>query len=158
MPLGAGRTGPPDPGGPALGEWESDFDRLARVVQRALLRAGTHDLADLRAGIRAGQYQFWPGIHSAIVTQLVDHPQRRELVFFLAAGILPEIQALYPLILDWGIAKGCSHAAFVGRLGWGRTWLTKTEGWRLTQAVFEKDLPGEQIAGPNQHSNDGSES
>jgi hypothetical protein len=156
MPTDPGRDEPTVDRGTGLGEretgWLDGFDRLAPYLQQALVLAGTHDLEDVRRALSQGRMQLWPGLKSAIVTQIVDHPQRRELVFFLAAGNLPEIQALYPIVLQWGAMTGCTHAVFMGRLGWSRTFLTKHEGWQLRMAVFEKDLNGGENTGSDDHS------
>ena len=122
------------------GQATSDFERCRKYLEAALEHAGgTHTIDDVRAGIEDGRLQLWPGVHSAIVTELLQHPRQRILHFFLAGGSLEELQAMTPPILDWGRTQGCSRAALFGRPGWSRSFLTK-EGWRPTAVVMEKVL------------------
>jgi len=119
----------------------SEFERLRSTIERALPYAGgTHSIEDVWDAIANGTLQLWPGKVSAIVTQVIQYPRSKELVFFLAAGDLEEIQRVYDVILDWGKAQGCERATFMGRKGWERTFLTKEEGWRSGLVAFEKEL------------------
>ncbi len=118
-----------------------DLRRLSHQIERALVHTGgTHTVEDIASAISSGQKQLWAGTDSAIVTQIVITPQKKELWFFLAAGNMEEVQRMYPLILEWGREQGCVRATFVGRRGWARTFLTREEGWRETLAVFEKEI------------------
>lgn len=118
-----------------------EFDRLAPEVARALeYEGGLHTVDDIWAGVEKGEFQFWPGERSMLVTQILTFPRQKDLLFFLAAGDLTEIQRLYPIVLEWAKQQGCSRALMAGRKGWERTFLTKEEGWRSTHVVMEKEL------------------
>lgn len=99
----------------------------------------SHRYEDVAAMIAAGEAQFWPGPASVVVTEVIDFPRRRVLNVFLAGGSLLELDAMLPLILDWGRTQGCTAATFTGRRGWARTFLTK-QGWQQTLVMFAKDL------------------
>ena len=118
-----------------------EFERLKRHIENALEYAGgTHTLDDVRALVEKDLLQLWPGIDSAVLTQIMDYPRQRALHFFLAGGNLDELKRLHPIILKWGIEHGCTRATFAGRRGWERTFLTREEGWTVSSINMEKDL------------------
>ena len=109
-------------------------------VDAALVYAGgTHEFSDVEAMVEAGTAQFWPGVHSCIVTQIDYQPRRRVLNIFLAGGNLAEIEAMTPLVLRYGYDQGCTAATFTGRKGWERTFLGRT-GWSMEMVMFAKAL------------------
>jgi hypothetical protein len=110
-------------------------------IEAALAYAGgTHTFEDIQAGVEAGSLQYWPGPRSVVITEIIQYPRSRALNFFLAGGELPELEAMYPLIEEWGRAQGCTVAVMSGRKGWERSFLTRKEGWEPKLVVFEKDL------------------
>ncbi len=118
-----------------------EFDRVAPYISDALEYAGgTHTLEDVRQAVRHGKLQLWPGVHSAVLTEILDTPRQRELHFFLAGGNLDEIKSGYPHVLSWARSVGCTRATFVGRPGWLRTFLTREEGWTAPTINMQKDL------------------
>jgi hypothetical protein len=112
-------------------------------IEAALVFAGgTHTFEDVCALVASNKLQFWPGEQSAVVTEILQYPQLQALNFFLAGGNLTEIEAMTPIILQWGKAQGCTLATFTGRRGWSRTFLTRT-GWKKSELeVLEKSLDG----------------
>lgn len=117
-----------------------DISAYRQYIEAALAYAGgTHTFDDIRELVEQGRLQFWPGVHSAVVTEIIEYPRARALNIFLAGGNLAEIEAMAPGILEWGKAQGCSSAVFTGRKGWERTFLTRT-GWAPQLVVFEKKL------------------
>jgi hypothetical protein len=109
-------------------------------LQKALDLAGnTHTLEDVQRYIDEGRLQFWPGVNSAIITEVVQYPQKRTLHFYLAGGNLAELEAMYPVVEEWGVEQGCTAASTSGRPGWERTFL-KREGWKPQSVVMSKDL------------------
>lgn len=105
---------------------------------------GALGVEDLRGAVERGDMQLWPGRNSLLITELVNTPRTKELNFVIAAGephtALSEIQAMYPHVLEWGKAMGCTRATFLGRQGWGRTFLTREDGWRPGGVLFVKEL------------------
>lgn len=113
-----------------------------RVQIEAALRycAGTHTFSDVCHSVQAGRLQFWPGPRSVIITEIIEYPQRKVLHFFLAGGVMTEIEAMVPGVEAWGESQGCTAAMTTGRPGWERTFLTKQQGWASTHVVFQKEL------------------
>lgn len=86
-----------------------------------------------------GDAHFWDGPNSCIVTEIIESPRKRFLNFFLAAGSMRELEAMTPLILEWGKDNGCTHALMTGRPGWSRTKLLRD--WKVESAIImEKTL------------------
>lgn len=120
-----------------------DLEAHRSQIEGALGYAGgTHTFEDIRAAVEAGSLQYWPGVRSAIITEIIEYPRSRALNFFLAGGDLAELEAMYPTIEQWGREQGCSIAVMSGRKGWERSFLTRTEGWEPTLVVLEKQLNG----------------
>lgn len=116
------------------------LEQARPFLQKALDLAGnTHTLEDVQQGIEAGRLQYWPGVNSAIITEIIEYPQKRTLHFFLAGGNLAEIEAMYPAVEAWGRDQGCTVASTSGRPGWERTFL-KREGWKPRTVVMTKEL------------------
>lgn len=120
-----------------------DICDYRRYIEDALEYAGqSHTFEDVVAMVASGEAQFWPLPHSAIVTEIVVEPRKKRLNFFLAGGVLAELEAATPLILEWGRERGCTSATLIGRKGWERTFLSRT-GWKSGLVVLEKDLSHE---------------
>ena len=110
-------------------------------IDRALIYAGgTHTVDDVMLMCERGQMQMWQGEHSVVVTQILEYPRMKELCVFLAAGSMPEMVRLAPIVEEFGRASGCKRMVFAGRPGWARTFLTLERGWVSKLAVFEKEL------------------
>lgn len=75
--------------------------------------------SDLIAGLREGRAQLWPGLRSAMVTQLLSGPDRL-LHVWLAGGDMRDLLALAPGVEAWGRAQGAQYATINGRKGWAR--------------------------------------
>jgi hypothetical protein len=116
------------------------LDEARPFLEKALSLAGdTHSFEDVRKGIEEDKLQFWPGINSAIITEIIEYPQKRTLHCFLAGGNLAELEVMYPMVEAWGREKGCVFASTYGRPGWERTFL-KREGWTPRTVVMTKEL------------------
>lgn len=120
----------------ALTEFGVDFSDYRTHIAAALVHAGdTHSVDDVAAMIAAGHAQFWPGPASCVVTQVIVDPKITSLHFFLAAGVLRELRAMTPHILDWGRMQGCTKATLCGRKGWARSFLT-ARGWTVSPLIL----------------------
>ena len=115
------------------------------LIEAALVyTGGTHTLDDVEALIASGAVQFWPAPHSCVVTEFDIQPRQKTLSIFLAAGDLRELEAIEPVLMAWAREQGCTHARFVGRRGWRRTFLAR-QGWVDTRiVVMEKALDGQE--------------
>ena len=117
----------------------TEVERYA-LIASALVYWDTHSVEDVLAECHAGRWQMWEGRDSLVVTQVKDWPRCKEVFAVLAAGRLDEVARMYPVILAWAKDIGCTKASFSGRPGWGKTFLTKAEGWRQASVTFEKGL------------------
>ena len=112
-------------------------------IEAALVYAGNeYTFEDVKREVAENKLQFWPGTTSVIITTIVNNPQEKLLHFFLAGGNMAELEAMTPLVLEWGKQQGCTRASLVGRRGWLKSFLVDT-GWKDTKLVLmEKDLHG----------------
>lgn len=117
-----------------------------RYIEEALqYAAGSHTYEDVVEALADGRMQLWPGPASVVITELVENPRNRTLHYFLAGGdngSLAQIEAMWPHIEAWGKARGATHATFVGRKGWERTFVRRV-GYEPTHVLFTKDISGE---------------
>lgn len=119
----------------------NDFDRFIPHLDRALAYAKhSHTVEDVRAAVERGDAQLWPGVQSVIITEIVQMPQWRELRFWLAAGDMTELRAMYPVVEEFGRRTGCQYCTMTGRDGWARSFLTKDEGWTAEATLYMKEL------------------
>lgn len=112
---------------------------MTATLDRALAYAGTHTAADIAEAVQQGQMQRWEGDRSTIVTQVLETPLRKTLLFFLAEGDGREITAMAAPIMVWAKLQGCTHASLVGRRGWERKWAPAL-GFQHTAVVMEREL------------------
>lgn len=109
------------------------------LIEAALAEAGgTHSFEDIERGIADGRYQFWPGLASVIVTEVVQYPQKKAAHCFLAAGEFAEIDAMRTWIEEWARGIGCTSASICGRKGWERK--LSVAGYKMSAVWLEKEL------------------
>ena len=114
------------------------WERLEPLLQDALDRSGNHyRTTDVLEDIQANTAQYWPGENCVIVTKLVDYPEKRTIVYWLAAGDLEEIMGLEDTINSWARDQGCAQALLHGRSGWLRV---LGDSWNKKYDVLQKDL------------------
>lgn len=115
--------------------------RLRKHLEAALeYCGGTHTLVDVIEQVYAGHMQFWPGERSAIVTQIVEHPRKRVLAFFLAGGDGAELREMRGRIERWALTEhGCTCATLTGRRGWARSFMVE-EGYSADLVHMTKEL------------------
>lgn len=122
-------------------EWPlaQQFKATRGELERALAYAGgTHTLDDIWQGVIEGRFQLWTAPHSVMVTEVLEYPRCRALHYFLAAGKMDELEALYPAVLAWGKSVGCTRASLAGRPGWARSFLA-ADGWKANHVVMTKE-------------------
>ena len=117
-----------------------DFERFEKEIQSALKYSGGYTLEDIWEEIEEGDLQMWPGDNSVIITTLLQQKHGLTLHFFLAAGTQEELKRTYPIVMAWGIDKGCVMATFTGRKGWERSFLVREDGWTPTLVTYQKEL------------------
>jgi len=117
------------------------LEQARPLIEAALdFSGGTHSFEDVCRGVSEGQLVYWSGPNSAVVTEIIEYPQKRTLHFFLAAGNMAELEAMYPTIIEWGRMQGCTAASLAGRKGWERSFLARQEGWERKLVVMMKEL------------------
>lgn len=118
-----------------MNEWE----RLAPVLQAALDRGAGYSLEDVKRAVLDGRMQFWPGDESAIVTEILDHPQDRVCHYFLAGGTLVELERMVPVVESFARHMGCARMTLTGRRGWERSFI-RAMGYKPAFVVMAKEL------------------
>jgi hypothetical protein len=109
------------------------FD-FSEVLSLALDEGGnTHTLEDIHKAVLRGDMQLWPGVTSAMVTQIEDTPRQRILHIALAGGTLNELEAMLPALVEYGKHHFCTMMTLSGRRGWSKIPQTRNvPGWRTT--------------------------
>ena len=99
----------------------AEWERCGHYIEDALEYAQfSHTLEDVLRVVLAGDAQFWPESNAALVTEIIDYPQRRTLRFWLAGGDLETLRDLEVAAIEWSKKWGCSASEIVGRRGWVR--------------------------------------
>lgn len=118
-----------------------DLSKYKQHIESALAYAdATHAYEDVQAMIAAGDAQVWPGPASVIVTEICRYPRKAILNFFLAAGNIRELEAMVPLICQWGKEKGAEVATFTGRKGWAKHPSAVRLGFTPSLTFYSKPL------------------
>ena len=114
--------------------------RCSKYIEDALEYAGgSHTLQDVMLAVAEGKAQFFPLDKSAIVTEIVDYPQKAMCRIWLAGGDLDELLEAEAAIAAWAKTLGCSGMEIIGRRGWSR----KLESYRESAVVLMKDFSDE---------------
>jgi hypothetical protein len=125
---------------PHIEPWVHDFVRLEPHLENALEYAGgTHTAADVYEGVIAGDFQFWPGEESVIITQLVENPRKKVCHYFLAGGNLVELERMAEGVEKWAKEHGCVAATLTGRPGWKKSFL-RDQGYEIEGVAMIKEL------------------
>jgi hypothetical protein len=113
-----------------------DISAYRHYIEAALEYGdGGFTYEDIVQAVQDGSFQFWPGVDSMILTEIVNYPRLRAVNVVAAGGNLAEIEAMVPKLEAWARAHGCTEAVFTGRRGWERTFLART-GWAKSDAVI----------------------
>lgn len=121
-----------------MAEWERCSPWLEAAIATA--RDG-RSLDDVFYDVCTGAMQFWPGEDSAVVTQLLDHPDgRRECNIFLAGGSLDTLERMLVEIERFARANNATVMTVMGRRGWERSFLVKTAGYMPVATLYRKEL------------------
>lgn len=120
--------------------FEDQWARCGPWIAAALEHAGgTHTLDDVRAGVEAGAFQFWPGERCAAVTELVVYPRAKAARIFLAGGELDDVLGpMEDAIAAWAKAEGCDRLEFGGRRGWARA--AQVKGYGMWSVCMSKEI------------------
>lgn len=86
-----------------------------------------------------GRRQFWSAPDCAIVTGLTG-PDLTICNIYLAGGTLASLEHKLPAIEQFAREAGCTQMTILGRLGWQRTFLTRTAGYDTIAMLYTKEL------------------
>lgn len=114
--------------------------RCSKYIEDALEYAGgSHTLQDVMLAVAEGKAQFFPLDKSAIVTEIVDYPQKAMCRIWLAGGDLDELIDAEVALGAWAKTQGCDGMEIIGRRGWSR----KLENYRESAVVLIRDFKDE---------------
>ena len=117
-----------------------NWARCSKYSEDALQYAsGSHTIQDVMIAVSEGKAQFFPLDKSAIVTEIVDYPQKSMCRIWLAGGDLDELVQAESAIEAWAKTLGCSGMEIIGRRGW----LRKLKDYRQSAVVLMRDFDDE---------------
>lgn len=121
-------------------EFDMEWERCAPYLLPALARDPIHTMDEVRDLCREHPhvFQFWPGVSSAAVTQIVSQPHFREAHIWLAGGDLEELDRGLASVEAFARASHCKRVTVWGRRGFARH--LKTRGYDLQFVSLAKDL------------------
>ena len=114
--------------------WVPYFLESEQLLLNALEYSnGTHSLEDVAMALNKDEMQFWPGVDTAIVTEVINHPRHKTIHIFLAAGNMDECIRILPIIEKHGKMEGCTQMTIAGRKGWEKV-ISKI--YKLEASIF----------------------
>jgi len=121
---------------PSTTSFLDDADRCKKWIVDALKYAhNSHTFEQVIEIVKRGDAQLWAFEDSAIVTEIINYPQRRTLRFWLAGGDLETLLEVEPKIRKWSILYNCKAVEIIGRKGWGKV----LKDYEPTATVFIKE-------------------
>lgn len=104
---------------PLITSFSDDVNRCKKWIVDALEYVhNSHSFEQVIDIVKRGDAQFWAFPDSAIVTEIIEYPQRRTLRFWLAGGNLKRLLDVEPKIRKWSILYQCEAVEIIGRKGW----------------------------------------
>ena len=121
---------------PSITSFSDDVNRCKKWIVDALEYAhNSHSFEQVIDIVKRGDAQFWAFSDSAIVTEIIEYPQRRTLRFWLAGGNLKTLLDVEPKIRKWSILYQCEAVEIIGRKGWEKV----LKGYEPTAIVLVKE-------------------
>ena len=115
------------------------FASRRKYIEDALEYArGTHTIDDIWDGIVAGNFQFWPGNKSAVVTEIQIYPRKKVMHIFLAGGDLEELLEMEKSVRAFAKTIDCNSMSISGRRGWVK--IFERDGWDEVCTSIVKEL------------------
>ena len=122
---------------PSITSFSDDVNRCKKWIVDALEYAhNSHSFEQVIDIVKRGDAQFWAFSNSAIVTEIIEYPQRRTLRFWLAGGNLKTLLDVEPKIRKWSILYRCEAVEIIGRKGWEKV----LKGYEPTAIVLVKEI------------------
>lgn len=121
---------------PSTTSFLDDVYRCKKWIVDALKYAhNSHTFEQVIEIVKRGDAQLWAFEDSAIVTEIINYPQRRTLRFWLAGGNIKTLLEVEPKIRKWSILYNCKAVEIIGRKGWGKV----LKDYEPTATVFIKE-------------------
>lgn len=111
------------------------FERLLEALR---VSGSTHRIEDLMEALKTGRAQVWEHQGSLVVTEIMRHPRRTVLRYWLAAGEIDDLAALLPTLEQWGREVGADMVECEARRGW--TPHAVQHGYKPTAIIYRKEL------------------
>ena len=93
-------------------------------------------MEDVYHAVATGKAQFHPLEKSAMITEIVDYPQRAICRIWRGGGELDELMQTGKAIAGWAKRRGGDAMGIVGRKGWQR----QLKDYTATAVILAKDL------------------
>lgn len=104
-----------------LEHYAAEFDRCAPFIAPALeYTQSCYELEDVKNAVLSGHMQLWPGERSAMITEIVNYPNRKGLIVAFAGGEFDELDRMKATVRKFAVENGCDFWATNGRPGWAR--------------------------------------
>lgn len=115
-------------------------ETFQKKLARGLKECGhTHTADDIRQAVEEGRMQSWVNNDSLVITEVLSHPQGREMNVVLVVGDFNDIMEMQPKIDAFAREYGCSSMRTTGRHGLIK--LLPTYGWKPSKKIiFERAL------------------
>lgn len=96
----------------------TEFERCSGWIQSALDRdLHPEPLSQVFRRIESGDYRFWPGERSVLITERLDS---ETLSVYIAAGDTDELYPMYWKLEAWARDQGYTEIMTIARPGWSR--------------------------------------
>ena len=116
------------------------IDRYQKQIEAALHFADdSHSFSDIKTAVENGTLQFFPGLSSVVITEIISFPRYKALNLFLAGGNAAELHAMLEEIENFARHVGVDRITFTGRKGWTRSFMVG-EGYTETAVTMQKKL------------------
>lgn len=124
---------------------EGAWPAVKHMIEDALEHGtGRMDADDVLSLLKSGGMGLWviineegtPEVLAALVTEMVDYPQKRVLDLSLMGGRRADLWLhILPQLETFAASAGCQQVQIHGRAGWGRV-----TGYPETARVFVKEV------------------
>lgn len=119
-----------------MNEWIRCKPWIAAALESCF---GVYTMDSVEKGIAAGRLQFWAGKQCAVVTEIIQYPDRKTLNYFLVGGDLKElVDDMEPRVTHWAKHMGCTLVTGIGRRGFERAF--EKSGYKFAYVVIAKEI------------------
>lgn len=124
---------------------QAHWRRLRPLILKSIpFMNGSHDEADLIAGVLDGSFRLWAGPNSFALASLERYPKLVRCNLFLAGGDAHECLEMRGRVEAWGKANGAGQFFTMIRPGLDRLNHQgrgpHAEGWSRGATIYTKDL------------------